>query len=51
MDSLDFVRIRVDTQCKDHRDIQVNKCRRRCDIQRWLRMGMDYKDLVVQVQL
>lgn len=46
MDSLDFVRIRVDMRRKDHRDTRVDKYRRRRDISHWLRTEMDYKDLV-----
>jgi len=51
MDNPDFVHIQVDTRCKDHRYTRADKCKRRRDISRWLRTEMDYKDLVVQVQL
>jgi len=51
MDNPDFVHIQVDMRCKDHRYIRADRCKRRRDISRWLHTGMDYKDLVVQVQL
>lgn len=49
--NLDFVRIRVDMRYKDHRDTRVDRYRCHHGTPRWLRMGMDYKDLVVQLQI
>lgn len=49
--NLDFVRIRVDMRRKDHQDTRADRYTCRHDTPHWLHMGMDYKDLVVQLQI
>lgn len=49
--NLDFARIRVDMRYKDHLDTRADRYKCRHGTSHWLRMGMDYKDLVVQLQI
>lgn len=49
--NLGFARIRVDMRYKDHHNVRADRHMDRQDTSHWLRMGMDYKDLVVQLQI